>query len=133
MRDQRFTEARPLGGGQPRFVERLPGDRQALEPDEGTAVVEALHHLHEAGILPADQVGCGYRHAVEVDRPPPGAPTAEIVELAGLDARQVQGDEKGADPPRTAGLHTGGGPDEREPRLVRKAGRRLLAVKDVAS
>src|SRR6202008_2974335 len=128
MRDQRFTEAPPLGGGQPRFVERLPGDRQALEPDEGTAVVEAFHHLHEAVILPADQVRCGYRHAVEVDRPPPGAPTAEIVKLAGLDARQVQRDEKGANSARAAGLSARAGPDDRERRLGRKAGRRLLAV-----
>src|SRR5271155_241857 len=104
MRDQRFTEAGPLSGGQPSFVKRLPGDRQTLEPDEGTAVVEALHHLHEAVILPADQVRCRNHHAVKVDRSSPGAPTAEIVELAGLDARQVQGDEEGADPTCAAGL-----------------------------
>ena len=98
MRDQRFTEARPLGGGQPGFLERLPGDRQTLKPDQGTAVIQALHHLNEAVVFPADQVRCRNHHAVKVDRPPPGAPTAEVVELARLDARQVEGDEEGADP-----------------------------------
>src|SRR5271156_6445402 len=131
MRDQRFTEAGPLGGGQPSLVKRLSGDRQTLEPDQGTAVVEALHHLDEAVIFPADQVRCRYYHAVKVDRPPPGAPTAEIVELAGFDARQVEGDKEGTDSTRTAGLCSGAGPDDRERRLGRKASRRLLAVEDV--
>jgi hypothetical protein len=58
MRDQRLSEAGPLSGGQPGFVKRLPGDRQTLKPDQGTAVVEALHHLDEAVIFPADQVRC---------------------------------------------------------------------------
>src|ERR1700759_2013484 len=117
---QRFTEARPLGGGQPSFVNRLPGDRQTLEPDQGTAVVEALHYLDEAVVFPADQVRCRNHHAVKVDRPPPGAPTAEVVELARLDARQVEGDEEGADPAGTAGLCSGAGPDDRERRLCKK-------------
>src|ERR1700730_17357103 len=133
MSDKRFTEARPLGGRQPSFVKRLPGDRQTLKPDQGTAVIEALHHMDEAVIFRADQVRFRYPHAVKVDRPPPGAPTAKIVELAGFDARQVQRDEKRADPARAAGLSSGPGPDDRERRLGRKAGRRLFAVEDVAS
>ena len=117
----------------PGFVKRLSGDRQTLKPDQGTAVVEALHHLDEAVIFPADQVRCRYYHAVKVTDPAPGAPTAEIVELAGFDARQVEGDKEGTDSARTAGRCTGAGPDDRERRLGRKAGRRLLAVEDVAS
>src|SRR3984893_9142937 len=97
MCDQRFTEAGPLRGGRPGFVERLSGDRQTLQPDQGTAVVEALHYLDEAVVFAADQVRCRYHHAVKVDRSPPGAPTAEILELAGLNARQVKGNEESAD------------------------------------
>src|ERR1700724_2024090 len=107
MRDQRLAEPGPLRGGQPSFVKRLPCDRQTLKPDQGTTVVEALHHLDEAVVFPADQVRCRYHHVVEVDRPAPGAPAAEIVELAGLDARQVQGDEECTDPTRAAGLRSG--------------------------
>ena len=46
--------------------------------------VDVPHHLHEAFVLPPDQVCCGYHDPVEMDRPPARATPPEVVELTGV-------------------------------------------------